>query len=254
MINKKQGKKQIVDKKNAKNSKKKVVKKESENKYLRTISRIWDYIWNDDSAGSYVANFLFAVILIKFILFPILGLVFHTDYPVVAIVSGSMEHKIVNNKICDKGYVGVSYKDLDFDEYWNNCGDYYEKEFNLTKDTFLEFDYKNGLNTGDMMVLYGTKPKNIELGDVLVFVPGDFIWYSQNGPVIHRVIKKWTDDNGKYHFSTKGDHNVNSINYREFENDITEERVLGTAVLRVRYLGYIKVAINNGIMKVKEFF
>ena len=68
---------------------------------LSYLKKFWYYIWYDDSFGSYIANFAFAYVFIKFILFPSLGLLLGTSFPIVAIVSGSMEHKIVNGEICN---------------------------------------------------------------------------------------------------------------------------------------------------------
>ncbi len=83
----------------------------------------------------------------------------------------------------------------------------------------------------------------IEVGDVLVFVPQSKQFFEQKGPVIHRVVKKWQDENGKYHFATKGDHNAESFN--NFENDITEENVIGVGVVKIPFIGYVKLALNN---------
>ena len=100
---------------------------------------------------------------------------------------------------------------------------------------FEEFPFKNGFNTGDIMFLKGTRPENINVGDVIVFRA------NQPDPIIHRVIKKWEVE-GKFHFTTKGDHNPNIISSKKIgENDISEERIIGKAKFRVPFLGYIKI-------------
>ena len=53
----------------------------------------WDYVWNDDSVGSWVVNVILAFIIIKFIVYPLLALVFGTNLPIVAVISGSMHHE-----------------------------------------------------------------------------------------------------------------------------------------------------------------
>ena len=58
-----------------------------------TWQKIWYFIWEDDSVLSWIVNIILAFVLIKFIVYPGLGLVFGTDFPVVAVVSGSMEHE-----------------------------------------------------------------------------------------------------------------------------------------------------------------
>lgn len=209
---------------------------------VSNMKKFWRYIWYDDSFGSYIANFVVAFIFIKFMLFPSLGFILNNDYPIVAIVSGSMEHKIVDGVVCDTFNLGEDVS-LNHDGWWNYCGSYYENEFDLNKEDFENYEYKNGLNIGDVIVLYGKNPSKIDVGEVLIFVPQDRNFFIQKGPVIHRVIKKWTDENGKIHFQTKGDHNSKSFN--NFENDIIEDDVIGVAAVRVPYLGYAKILLNK---------
>jgi len=232
----------MAKKQKQKNKKSKNYRNVEIKSYFSYLKKFWYYIWYDDSFGSYVANFVFAYIFIKFLLFPTMGFILGTDYPIVAIVSGSMEHKIVNGQICANKIIS-SNKDLDYDSWWSNCGDYYEKNFNLSKEEFLSFEYKNGLNIGDVLVLRGKEPKNIDVGEVLIFIPQDKNFYLTKGPVIHRVIKKWVDDNGKTHFQTKGDHNSKS--FKNFENDIIEDNVLAVSGVRIPFIGYAKIWMTN---------
>lgn len=218
-------------------------------KYLDKLKKFWNYVWHDDSFGSYILNFALAFIIIKFIFFPVIGFALNNDYPIVAIVSGSMEHKVSRDGGSIYGVCGTKFLDVDgtirlsFDEWWKYCGSYYEKNYNLTADEFMEFDYKNGLNIGDVMILYGKDPEDIDLGEVLVFIPQNRAFFEQKGPVIHRVVDKWQDEEGKWHFQTKGDHNGESFN--NFERDIPEEDVIGVGVVRIPFIGYAKVALNN---------
>lgn len=222
--------------------------KENLNKILKHLKKFWHYLWYDDSFGSYIVNFIVAFIFIKFIFFPGIGFVLNNDYPIVAIVSGSMEHKIVDHQICSNYVVDTSRKNLDFEQWWTMCSSYYILNYNMTSEDFKEFDYKNGLNIGDVMILYGKNAEDIEVGEILVFVPQSKTFFEQKGPVIHRVVKKWQDENGKYHFQTKGDHNKESFN--NFENDITQENVIGVAVVKIPFIGYVKIALNNILMGV----
>jgi len=221
-------------------------------KIIKYLKDLREYILHGDDLGSYVLNFVVAFIFIKYIFFPSLGFALNNDFPVVAIVSGSMEHKIVNNEICGNPIVDQSSKNLDLNSWWNTCSKYYITNFNLSLNDFNNFDYNNGLNIGDVMILYGSKPQNINLGEVLVFIPQDRRFFEQKGPVIHRVVKKWVDVNGKYHFQTKGDHNGQSFN--NFENDIIEDNVIGVAVVRVPYIGYAKLAMNNIMISIGQLF
>ena len=87
------------------------------------------------------------------------------------------------------------------------------------------------------MVLVGKEPKEIKLGDVIVFQG------NRPDPIIHRVIRKWDQEN-YYHLQTKGDNNPTS-HPEVKETDISEDRVVGTAVARIPFLGWIKIIFVN---------
>ena len=183
--------------------------------------KIWWFIWEDDSWLSWIVNVILAFVIIKFLVYPGLGLFLNTSHPIVAVVSGSMEH------------------DTGFDEWWSSpaqcekdsCtqGEHYA-EYGITKKEFLEYNYKNGFDKGDIMIIYGKRPEKIEKGDVIVYHAG------KSNPIIHRVVDVQKQD--KLYFSTKGDHNPTSMG---FEKSITKEIVIGEAVMRIPYLGYIKI-------------
>lgn len=221
-------------------------KKNTNKSFKNYFKRFWNYLWYDDSIGSYILNFFVALVFIKFIFFPAIGFVLNTEIPVVAIVSGSMEHKIVNGKVCGNPFSSISSASLSYEEYWNYCGEYYKENFNIEKNEFQSFDYSNGLNIGDVIILYGKSPKDIEIGDVLVFRPGDDRWYAQNGPVIHRVVDK-KQQNGEYVFTTKGDSNP-SVASGNFERNITEDQIFAVANARIPFIGYLKV----GVVRIME--
>ncbi|MBW2964991.1 signal peptidase I [Candidatus Woesearchaeota archaeon] len=191
-------------------------------KAKRTWKKVWYFIWEDDSWASWFVNVLLAFIIIKFVVYPVLGLVLSTSHPIVAVVSSSMEH------------------DGSFDDWWQasavcdagSCtqGGYYA-QINVSKDEFRTFRFRNGFNTGDIMLLYGTDPDKIDIGDVIVFAA------DRPDPIIHRVIKIVDNGNGRV-FTTKGDHNGGSY---YFEAYIPEESYIGKAAVRIPYLGYIKI-------------
>ncbi|MBW2992675.1 signal peptidase I [Candidatus Woesearchaeota archaeon] len=217
-------------------------------KAKNSLKRVWNFIWNDNSVWSWIVNIILAFVIIKFVVYPGLGLVLQTSHPIVAVVSGSMEHKTahpcavhdLNNpaycikydsegyEICGNVFTQKQKVDLDF--FWYTCGSWYI-ENNITKSEFQKMSFKNGFNKGDIMILYGTKPKNIEIGDIIVFRG-----YRQE-PIIHRVVKI-TESDGNYSFQTKGDHN--KISYT-FEQNIQEDAYIGRAVVRVPLLGYVKI-------------
>ena len=61
--------------------------------------------------------------------------------------------------------------------------------------------------------------------------------------MIHRIVNNW-EESGEYHFQTKGDNNSDSYN-RLKEQDIDEGRTIGVAVLRIPYLGWIKIGFSS---------
>ena len=187
--------------------------KKEARKLLKTT---WYFIWEDNSIWSWLINIVLAFVLIKFIVYPGLGFLLSTSHPVVAVVSGSMEHN------------------MEFDGWFGQNNDWYI-ENGIDMEEFEEFSFKNGFNKGDIMFLVGRSAKNIDVGDVIVF--NSF----RKDPIIHRVVKKIQDDNGIY-FQTKGDNNPDSIkNNKLDETSIREDIIIGKAIIRIPLLGYIKI-------------
>ena len=143
--------------------------------------KVWNFIWNDNSIWSWLLNVVIAFVLIKFILYPGLGLILSTSHPLVAVVSSSMEQP------------------QGFDHFWKEQNQTYEN-LGITLADFDTYPFKHGFNRGDIMVLKGKPIAEIELGETMVFFAN--IEY----PIIHRVVKK-TFDNGAYYIQTKGDNN-----------------------------------------------
>ena len=178
----------------------------------RFLRKTWKFIWEDDSPLSWVVNVLLAFVIIKFLVYPGLGFILGTSHPLVAVVSGSMEHNVV------------------FDKWWEQNSAAYAG-FDIAKDDFKRYTLKNGFNKGDIILLTGVKNGEVKKGDIIVYKSG------RPDPIIHRVIKKWKND--KYYFQTKGDNNNGSI--EGMETKIPEEYVFGKAVFRIPLLGYIKI-------------
>jgi signal peptidase I len=85
------------------------------------------------------------------------------------------------------------------------------------------------------MVLAGVKPDSLEKGTVLVY------WSGKPYPIIHRYIGNNVENNETY-FMSKGDNNPAMV--RTFDLDeyrIPPNRVVGKAILRIPYLGYVKI-------------
>ena len=193
-------------------------------KVKKFIKKTWYFIWEDNSVWSWIVNIILAFILIKFIVYPGLGLVLATTHPVVAVVSSSMEH------------------DGNFDDWWKKNKDWYI-ENGVEKENFERFSFKNGFDKGDIMILVGKDAENIEVGNVMVFRS------NRQDPIIHRVVKK-IENNSIIYFQTKGDNNKDSIKTSYLnEMHINEEDIIGKAVIRIPLLGYIKI----GFVELLEF-
>lgn len=200
----------------------------------RVLKKTWHFIWVEDSILSWIVNIILAFVIIKFLLYPGIGLAMGTDYPIVAVVSGSMEHKIVKNTQGIPNICGNTYKETEWflnkEEYWQECGQWYENQ-NITKEQFQQWIFKNGFNKGDIMFLKGKDPEKITQGDILVFQT------QLPEPIIHRVVKTW-EENGTYYYQTKGDHNEGS---GSMELQTPQDHVYGVAWLRIPFLGYVKI-------------
>ena len=186
------------------------------------VKKFFKYVWEADTITAYSLNILFAFLIIKFLVYPGLGLIFGTSFPVVAVVSSSMEHDGSFQNWFESPAVCGS-QPCTQQQWYTYVG--------VTKNSFENFFFRNGFNKGDVMVLFGTKPKRLEVGDVIVFRA------QQAEPIIHRIVAKQERD-GRLIFSTKGDHNPAQL---PVETYISEEQILGRAVFRIPFFGYIKI-------------
>lgn len=204
---------------------------------MPSIRKIWDFIWNSNSVWSWILNIILAFILIKFIVYPGIGLVLGTNLPIVAVISESMEH--------EQG-------DLWFTNDGATCSfgpcrqkDWYA-ELNITEENFSKFPLNRGFNKGDLMILIGRNAEDIKVGDIIVFERFD----SDAGgiiPVIHRVVKI-TVRSGKIFFQTKGDNNLDSIIDGRMglnEMQIPSDKVLGLAGVKIPWLGWVKIKFSE---------
>lgn len=173
------------------------------------LKKLWHFIWHENSILSWIVNVILAFIIVKFLIYPGLGLILSTSHPLVAVVSGSMEHS-----------------GLSFDKWWEQNKDFYTKN-NITKEQFEIFSFKRGFNKGDIMLLIGSK--NINVGDIIVY-NGNY-----KDPIIHRVIKK--QDNS---YVTKGDHNkiIDPV-------QPSQDKLIGKAVLKIPLLGWVKIIFTK---------
>src|SRR3989338_3786197 len=115
------------------------------------VKKTWNWIWNSDSFLSWIVALVVVFIFVKFIFFPILSLIMGTSLPLAGVESSSMDHQIVRDDLGILNICGTVLSEEDkryiyFDEYWEYCGEWYEKKEIFQQD-FSEFDLKQGFKS-----------------------------------------------------------------------------------------------------------
>ncbi|MCF7872053.1 signal peptidase I [Candidatus Woesearchaeota archaeon] len=202
------------------------------NKKKSNFRKIWDFLFNNDGPWGWIIDVVIAFLIIKFLVYPGLGLLFGTNLPIVAVISTSMEHPQGNMWFVeDQAYCSTG-KCTQLEWYM---------EHNISEQQFKNFPFKNGFNKGDLMVLVGSNINNTDIGDVIVM-------YRTGGtPIIHRVYDKF-EQSSMYFYSTKGDNNPGSLKPPSSNFDetrILESTVAGKAIFRIPYLGWIKLGFSD---------
>ena len=64
----------------------------------------WNFFWKSDSAASWIANVVVAFLVIRFLFYPLLAIILGTPFPIVAVVSESMEHGTHGEIICGQHF------------------------------------------------------------------------------------------------------------------------------------------------------
>ena len=181
------------------------------------LQRFWHFLWYEDSVASWLVSIGLAFILIKFIIYPALGLILGTQFPVVAVVSDSMEH------------------DQKFEQWWILQEDLYLAH-NITQNEFLSYPMKNGFDKGDIIILFGVKQEKVKRGDIIVY------WGGKEYPIIHRVVAVGRETDNTPFYQTKGDHNFGQIITTQLdERHVAANKLVGKAMVRVPYLGWVKI-------------
>ena len=167
-------------------------------------------------------------IIAALILHSILSVSFNTNFPVVVVVSGSMDHgENEGGQPCGKKV--FNYKES-FDNWWELCRFYYTS-FNITKENFAKFSFSNGFKRGDMPIVFGSD--DYKVGDVIVYKEP-----TQAAPIIHRIIEINSD--GTY--QTKGDHNPGQNPY---EREVKKSQIQGKVIFIFPKIGYLKVLFTD---------
>jgi len=190
--------------------------------------KFWYLLWKDNSLKGWIFSVIFLFIFIKFLFFPFLSLATGTSLPLAIVESCSMYHNA--NMLSN------------FDNWWARHESKYEK-FEIEKTEFQDFKMKKGFNKGDILFIIKAKPEKLKTGDIIIFDSG------QKNPIIHRIINIEQEDN-KYTFSTIGDNNNGQLG---FEKEISEEALIGKAVLKIApYLGWGKLIFYEPLRPEKD--
>jgi len=176
--------------------------------FKEKAKKIYHFIFHDDSLLSWVVNIILAYLLVKFVIYPLLALLLGSSLPLVAVISGSMEHN-----------------GLDFDQWWEENGAWYEEQ-GIHRDMFSTYRFVNGFDKGDVIILIGAD--EVSVGDVLVYSSSTHMY-----PIIHRV----TYINEEEHsYIIKGDNNGVPDQVM-----VMGEQVIGKALYRIPKIGWIKI-------------
>jgi signal peptidase I len=217
-------------------------KKKGEKNFLK---KFWFILWKDNSFKGWIISIIVLFVFIKFIFFPLLGLVTGTALPLAIVESCSMYHT---------ANVFSSY-----DNWWER----HDAKYNTLSIEKEEFEggvlskFRRGFTKGDILFLIKAKPEKLEIGNVIAFNSG-----TRNVPVIHRIIEI-EEKNGELVFTTIGDNNEKSLTpsnnaWGVNEIDIKSEQLVGRAVFRISpYVGwgkliffeYLKPKSERGVCK-----
>lgn len=188
----------------------------------REMASIWKFL-QEDSWQSWLVSIVLVIIIVKYIFFPTLSLATGASLPIVVVESCSMYHE------------------TNFNDWWSKNAQWYESK-GITKEDFQKFSFKEGLNKGDIIFIWGkSSPK---IGDILVFNA-----QSQH-PLIHREITNNP-------ISTKGDHNPDQLSKNNNlqgidETKIPQEAILGKALGKIPYLGWVKLIWYEPFKNIEE--
>lgn len=171
---------------------------------MHQLKRFWNFL-KQDTWQSWLTSLILIIIIIKFIFFPLLSLITGTSLPLVVVESCSMYHS------------------SSFDSWWPSNSAKYTNH-NISTEEFSSFPLKNGLNKGDIVIVWGHS--SYEKGDIIIFAA------PTENPIIHRLMRISP-------YATIGDNNPSQL---PFEYGISEEQVLGKAVARIPLVGWVKLA------------
>ncbi|MBI5803740.1 hypothetical protein HY450_00685 [Candidatus Pacearchaeota archaeon] len=182
---------------------------------MNYLKRFWKFL-NEDTWYSWVVFMILLIVVIRFVFFPLLSFATGSSLPLVVIESCSMYHE------------------SNFESWWEKNFEWYESK-SIREEEFEKFPFKNGLNKGDIVFVWGRS--DIKIGDVIIFEPNSDA--TAKNPIIHRVVSLEP-------LGTKGDHNERQLEKNNNANkidetSIREDDLIGKSVFRVPAAGWIKL-------------
>ncbi|MBI2451750.1 hypothetical protein HYV50_01575 [Candidatus Pacearchaeota archaeon] len=193
---------------------------------LDNLKKFWKFL-QEDSWQSWIVSILLLVVVIKYVFFPFLSLATGSSLPLVVVESCSMYHE------------------TNFDGWWEKNSLWYESN-NIGKESFMSFPLKNGFIKGDIIFVWGHS--DYEKGDIIIFEPNEES--IARHPIIHRVVSENP-------IATRGDHNnlqlrLDNNAKRIDETNIPEEKIIGKAVFKIPFLGWIKLVFFEPLRPTEE--
>jgi len=182
---------------------------------VERLKKFWNFL-KQDTWQSWIVSLLILVVLIRFVFFPLLSFTTGSPLPLVVIESCSLYHE------------------SGFDDWWSSNSEWYEDK-GISKAEFEEFSFKNGLNKGDIMFVWGRS--DYEIGDIIIFNSNSES--TAPHPIIHRLV-------GNNPYETKGDHNSRQLMFGNNpqnidETDIPTENIVGKTAIRIPFVGWLKL-------------
>ena len=166
---------------------------------MDTIPKIWE--------NEYVKTAIMVILLIAVVFGFWYGsqLVLNTQYPALAVASGSM--CTLPGSYCDG---------------WSH-------------------PFSRTLHLGDLIIVQGVDPEEIKAapepdGDIIVFHQP----LGGNDLIVHRAIKKEIGSHSEIYFTTKGDGNTGPDSV-----PVPGDQVVGKVILRIPWIGHIALFLHN---------
>jgi signal peptidase len=98
------------------------------------------------------------------------------------------------------------------------------------------------LSPGDVLLLQGVSPDELEVGDIIVFRSPR----NTEDLIVHRIVQIAIRD-GMYYFTTKGDNPRTNPWSLSYERDFAASYIVGRVVFRIPLIGWIWIAVKTPV-------